>query len=174
MGSEEARELEARMKNLNKLETTRGADFRKIRGQIKRAGVSDYEMKKATIYKENYLKDLSKYSGYDNYELLMAKLKNLNPIEFYEVMSVNVTIKDLTYTSDQVFSQEEFNAFLNDLGIETTDIMTNASYDELRHSSSELKAVQQQLEKGESTKLRLREHLLNEEVKNSLGNIYNS
>jgi hypothetical protein len=37
-------------------------------------------------------------------------------------MSKTELTKDLTYQSDQAYTQEEFNRFLNDLGIETEDV----------------------------------------------------
>ena len=82
-------------------------------------------MKHAIQYRENYMKDLEKYSNYENFELLKQKLDSIkNPLEFYKFMSANELTEDLTYQSNQVLSQEGFNSYLNDLGIETGDIQS--------------------------------------------------
>lgn len=123
MGSERAREIQKQLENLNKIETTKGFDFNLTKLRIMKAGVSDYEMKKAITYRENYLQELEKYKNFQNYEKLEEKLKSItNPVAFYDFMSNTELTKDLTYQSDQAYTQEEFNRFLNDLGIETEDV----------------------------------------------------
>ena len=75
-------------------------------------------MKKAIVYRDNYMRELQKYSHLDNYETLMKQLKNIsNPIKFYEFMSRNELTVDLTYQSDQFYTQEAFNSFMEELGI---------------------------------------------------------
>lgn len=90
MGSMRVREIEAQMKNLKNIEGLVGYEFNRLRERISRMGTSDYTMKKAIVFRENYLKEMEKYSHFDNYEKLMNKLKSFtNPISFYNFVSQN-------------------------------------------------------------------------------------
>jgi hypothetical protein len=174
MGSMRAREIEAQIKNLKNIENVVGFDFRKLRTRIMREGQSDYTMKKATVFRENYLKEMEKYASYDNYEKLMKKLNSItNPVSFYNFVSQNEFAGDMTYQSDEVYTQEAFNSFLQDLGIESEDVQTRADYDISRQKSAEIKAIQMQRKKKDDSQLRFREFMLNEDLKNANRNIYN-
>jgi hypothetical protein len=90
MGSIRAREIEAQIKNLKQIETKKGYEFNNLRQRIMSMGRSDYVMKKATIFRENYLKEMQKYSHFDNYEKLMNKLQSIkNPVAFFDFVSQN-------------------------------------------------------------------------------------
>jgi len=118
MGSQRNREIEAKLNKIKKIENLKGYEFDRLRSQLKNWGSSDYEMKKAIVYRDNYMRELQKYSHLDNYDALMKQLKNLsNPIKFYEFMSRNELTVDLTYQSDQFYTQEAFNSFVEELGI---------------------------------------------------------
>lgn len=118
MGSQRPREIEAKLNKIKKLEDLKGYEFNRLREQLKNWGVSDYTMKKAIIYQQNYMRELQKYSHLDNYDALMKQLKNIsNPLRFYEFMSRNELTQDLTYQSDQFYTQEAFNSFVEELGI---------------------------------------------------------
>lgn len=113
MGTQKVRALQSQIKNLKKIETQKGYEFNVLRRRLKKMGASDYEMKKAIIYRENYLKEMEKYSHFDNYDELMKKLKSIeNPINFFKFVSQNELTQDLTYQSDQYYSQQEFNRFV--------------------------------------------------------------
>lgn len=119
MGSLRAREIEAQIKNLKQIETKIGYEFLQLKRRIMRQGTSDYTMKKAIIFRQNYLKEMEKYSHFDNYEKLMKKLNSLkNPLEFFNYVSRNELTGDLTYQSDETYTQEAFNSFVQDFGIE--------------------------------------------------------
>lgn len=118
MGSFKEKQLRATLENLQKLELLRGYDFKLLKERLLNIGSSDYDLKKAIVYKENYLKELEKYKSFENYDKLIDKIKNLSPKRFYEFMKKTEFTKDLTYVSDTYFSQNEFNYFLEDLGIE--------------------------------------------------------
>ena len=122
MGSTRVREIEAQIKNLKQIENKKGYEFKRLKERIQNIGRSDYIMKKAMIYRENYLKEMEKYSHFDNYDKLMTKLNSIqNPVSFYEYVSKNELTQDLTYQSDQYYSQQEFNRFVEELGIENID-----------------------------------------------------
>lgn len=119
MGSLRVREIEAQLRNLKKIEISSGYDFKRLKERLNRLGSSNYEMKKAITYRENYLRELQKYSHLDNYDKLIEKLKSItNPIEFFNFMSANELTQDLTYQSDEYYTQEAFNSYILQLGID--------------------------------------------------------
>ena len=90
MGSIRAREIEAQIKNLKQIENKIGYEFNQLKRRIMTQGRSDYTMKKATIFRENYLREMQKYSHFDNYDKLMNKLQSIkNPVSFYNFVSTN-------------------------------------------------------------------------------------
>lgn len=118
MGSVRLRTIEAQLKNLEKLESKKGFDFKTIKWRIQNLGSRDYEMRKAIVFRENYLKTIEKYSNLDNYELLINKLNSFqNPLAFYEFLKNDELAVDLTLQSEQVMKQEAFNSLLERLGI---------------------------------------------------------
>lgn len=132
MGSTRVREIEAQLRNLKQIETKAGYEFQRLRSRIARMGVSDYTMKKAITYQENYIKEMEKYSHFDNYDKLMEKLKSFkNPISFYNFVSKTELTADLTYQSDEYYTQEYFNRFIEDLGIEIENDSVSAFSGEL-------------------------------------------
>lgn len=119
MGSARVREIEAQIRNLKQIENKKGYEFKKLSLRIRNVGTSDYNMKRAITYRENYIKEMEKYSHLENYEKLEKFFNSLkNPISFYEAVSKNELTKDLTYQSDSYFTEQAFNSFLEDLGIE--------------------------------------------------------
>lgn len=119
MGSIEYRELINTLKSFEKLNILRGFEYNRLRERINKYATSDLKMKRSINYRENYINEMKKYSHFDNYQLLMEKLNSIkNPINFYEFVSQNEFAGDLTYQSDQYYTQEAFNAYLQDLGIE--------------------------------------------------------
>ena len=119
MGSIEYRELINTLKSFEKLNILRGFEYNRLRERINKYATSDLKMKRSITYRENYINEMKKYSHFDNYQLLMEKLNSIkNPINFYEFVSQNEFTGDLTYQSDQYYTQEAFNAYLQDLGIE--------------------------------------------------------
>lgn len=122
MGSLRVKEIEAQIKNLKEIETKVGFEFNRLRKRLANLGTSDYTMKKAIIFRQNYIKEMEKYSHFDNYEVLMKKLNSItNPISFFNFVSQNELTGDLTYQSDENFTQEAFNSFVEDFGIEISE-----------------------------------------------------
>lgn len=90
MGSMRVREINAQIKNLKNIENVVGYEFNRLRDRLSRMGTSDYTMKKAIVFRENYLKEMEKYSHFDNYEKLMKKLRSFtNPVSFFNFVSQN-------------------------------------------------------------------------------------
>ena len=133
MGSIRAREIEAQIKNLKQIETKRGYEFNALKRRIMSQGASDYIMKKAIVFRENYLNEMKKYSHFDNYDKLMKKLNSFsNPVSFFNFVSQNELTGDLIYQSDEFYTQEAFNSFVQDFGIEIDEDSVTQNIDYLR------------------------------------------
>lgn len=118
MGSEERTDIERKLRDLGKIGKVRGKELERLKYRVLSQARDDYKMRKALIYRDNYLKEMTKYQNFEGYDLLMQKLNSIqNPLSFYEFMSQNVLSEDLTFQSDQFYTQQEFNQFLEDLGI---------------------------------------------------------
>ena len=117
MGSIELRTLEARRKNLLNFNMKKGFEFSQIKKSANYQGSSDYDMKKAIVYKENYIDVLKRYQGFFGYEFLQEQLRKLsNPIDFYnKFKNGNEFTVDLTYQSTQTYTFERFVEFLKDV-----------------------------------------------------------
>ena len=125
MGSNRAKQLKRQIENLRLIETKKGFEFSKLVERLNKFGASDYTFKKATIFRNNYLKEMEKYSNLDNYDKLMNKLNSItNPVSFFEYLSSDELAQDLTYQSDQYYTQQAFNSFLERLGIITEDTIS--------------------------------------------------
>ena len=112
-------DIKAQIKNLQKLETLGKGELKRLKNRIKNIGSSDYEMRKAIIFRENYLNEMKKYENFDNYDKLMEKLHSIkNPLAFFDYVSQNEITQDLTYQSDQYYTQREFDKFIEDFGID--------------------------------------------------------
>lgn len=119
MGSQRAKEIKASIESLKQIESKKGYDFNRLVNRITYFGRSDLSMKRAITFKENYLDVLKKYEGFDNYDLLMKKLNSFsNPESFFEFVNKDEITVDLTYQSNQTYTQEAFNSYIERLGIE--------------------------------------------------------
>lgn len=125
-GSMRAREIQAQIKNLSSIEERSGYEFNRLRERLQNIGTSDYAMKKAIIYRENYMTMIKNYQSYDNYDKLIAVLdKYKNPASFYEFVSQNELLSDITYMYDMsmnmgvgtVNEQASFNRMLESIGV---------------------------------------------------------
>lgn len=101
----EERRIRANLVNIEKIENAQKSDFQRIKKRLGFLGSSDYEMKKAIIWKENYMKIIEDYQDYDGYDKLMKVLNKVkNPLEFFNLFesSTETLIDDyIKYLSDQ-------------------------------------------------------------------------
>ena len=78
------KEIVAQIRSLKKLEKKTGNDFVRLKARIKKIGTLDYDMVKATIYRENFLYALGFAENMDGYNLLTRRLNRIkNPVNFY-------------------------------------------------------------------------------------------
>lgn len=120
MGSERYRVLKRTYESLNNPFARGGVDFARIKSRIETFGVSDFEMKTAIIYRNNYLQTLKEhFSNLDGYDLLMKKLNSFsNPISFYKFTGKDEITIDFPFQYDLATSQNYFNQYLTRLGID--------------------------------------------------------
>ena len=82
-------------------------------------GSSDFEMRRAIIYEQNYFKMLAEtYDGLDNYDKVIEKLKKItNPLDFYnklKALESGEKLKDISF----MYNNQPLQANLNRLAIE--------------------------------------------------------
>lgn len=113
------------LRNIEKLDTAEKSEFQRIKSRIEFVGSSDYEYKKALIWKENYMKTIERYSNYRGYDKLMKVLKRYqNPIAFFNLFKDNtetLIVDYLHYISDKMILQAQFNQLLREFGIDIED-----------------------------------------------------
>ena len=98
MGSQEYREILANLRSLKDLELKQGKDFLNMKERLKYFGRLDYDMLKATIFRENweYALEQSGIKNFENYKLLEKKLNRIkNPKNFYEFIRKSDVAMDL-------------------------------------------------------------------------------
>ena len=126
MGSNEAKELMRTLESFKNLETASKEVLKNIKIRLKIFGASDYDMKKAMIYKENYMTMLEKtYKNFKNYDKLVEKLNSYeNPLAFWEFIKEYELLRDIEYMYEfnqhgirGVSTQTRFNRMLEELGI---------------------------------------------------------
>lgn len=96
MGSEEARKIESTLESIQKLESKKGFDFDRIRNRIKYLGTSDYTLKKAYIFRENFMKELESLKDNDTeFQKVYDYFKNINnPITFFNTSQKSQALQD--------------------------------------------------------------------------------
>ena len=117
--SNKQKELEVLLNDYKNLYSLSGKNFSKRALQVK-FNQTELKYRRAYVFKENYMKVMEeKYSDFDNYDKFVKWANShKNPISFYEALPDNEYYPDdLQYQSDVVFSEDDFNSFLQSLGI---------------------------------------------------------
>lgn len=112
MGSEEYEKLKFALKQIKSGKGEKA---------IYKYGKIGYTSKKARVYKENYINEMSKYSNFKGYDKLIKKMKSMRPLEFYEKIKNDIFVVDLTYQSDTYLRQSGFNQILEAFGIDISE-----------------------------------------------------
>lgn len=117
--TQEELKIENKLLNIKNFDISSGANFMNIKERLDFMGRSDYEFRKALVYRENYLKTMEKYKNFVGYEELLKKMNSIkNPIEFYEKIRDNELVADLTYQSHEYYAQADFTRFVKNWGVE--------------------------------------------------------
>lgn len=118
-GNTRLNEIQATLESYNKLATANPEDYKRISRSILRQGVSDFEMKQATIFQQNFIKA---YKKMGRKEVVEIAKKYKNPMDFWEL------IKDSNFVDIQMKYDEDEG--LIQFGENTKD--DNYIYDLLR------------------------------------------
>ena len=118
--SQKQKELERKLKDYKKLYKLTGKDFKR---RARELGINQTELqyRRSYIFRQNYMKVMrEKYSEFENFDKFEKwARKHKNPIRFYKALPDGEFYPDdLQYQSDVVFTQENFNSFLESLGIQ--------------------------------------------------------
>lgn len=128
MGDERIDTIDSNIKNIESFETLKDFEYKDTKERILKLGSKDYELRKAMIYRDNFMNSLKEMRTYDNYDLLVKKLEKIsNPIKFFDFIQQSDTLSDLfLYYSDKATAQtyggfasnqDAFNYALEELGI---------------------------------------------------------
>lgn len=125
-GNEEYRKLEAQLKSIQNVYKKRGTEFKKVVASIENLGSSDYEVRQALLYRDNYLKMFEQFKNSEYYKAIVKKIKSYeNPITFYNKISsltFGEYIRDIKFMYDSKQAELILGQMAEELGIETEDI----------------------------------------------------
>lgn len=118
MGSERASKIISEIERLRDIENRSKENFINLKESIKFQGSSDYEMKKALIYRNNVLNEMKDLP--EEFNSLYEEFKKIkNPIEFYEKMQSSRMLQNFFewYKDPTLFanfqSNEEIIEYIN-------------------------------------------------------------
>ena len=98
-GNTRLNEIKSTLESYSKLSTADPEDYKRISASVLRQGVSDYEMKKATIFQENFIKA---YKKMKRKEIVRIAKRFKNPIEFWEkIKNSNFVDIQMKYDEDE-------------------------------------------------------------------------
>ena len=96
MGDKEFKQLLRTKESIQDLFNRTGFEFRRTAGRTETWGKTDYELYRAGIFRENFMKALKQMKNYKNYKLLRDKLNSIeNPIQFYNYVKQSNILSDL-------------------------------------------------------------------------------
>lgn len=120
--SEKQNRLERKLEDYKKLYTLTGKDFEK---RAREVGINRTELqyRRAYVFRKNYMEVMKKYKDLKHYDLFKKWAnKHKDPVRFYNALpDTEYYPDDLYYQSDKVFTEEQFDGFLESLGIEIPD-----------------------------------------------------
>jgi len=130
MGDERLEQIESILESYEKLESKKGYEFERTAKSILIQGTSDINLKRAEIFRKNFMQSLEQASHLDGYNRLVNELNKIkNPVDFYEkvktsnvAMDFGVWYKEMGEGSDNLTygafatSQDMFNQMMYELG----------------------------------------------------------
>ena len=96
MGSIREKEIEAQMKSLQRIEEKTGYEFERLSRRIKMLGTSDYTLKKAYVFQENFMEQLEKLKkNSPEFEKVFDYFNSIkNPISFFNETQKSDVLQD--------------------------------------------------------------------------------
>lgn len=110
-----AREIVSSLKSLENIFKKTGQSFENAKLRLQKLGRSDRSFLQASRYKQYYLRNLEKFSNFQNYERVKEKIESIPVMELYDRLGYNINVQDLDYMSDMQFSENEFDEIFSDL-----------------------------------------------------------
>ena len=96
MGDREFKQLLRTKESIEDLFNRTGSEFERTRRRTLSWGKTDYDLWRASVYRENFMNSLKEMSNYENYNLLRDKLESIeNPIKFFEYVQQSNILSDL-------------------------------------------------------------------------------
>lgn len=127
MGDVEFKKLSRTRESIEDLFNRGGTEFRRTKERAKTWGKSDYELWRASIFRENYMNSLKEMSSYKNYKLLRDKLNSIeNPIAFYNYVNQSNILSDLFLFYKDKATAQTYGGF-----IDNQEAFDTAIFDEL-------------------------------------------
>lgn len=112
IGDTEYKQLMRTKESIQDLFNRQGYEFDRTKRRTMSWGRSDYDLWRADIYRQNFMKALKEMSTYDNYKLLLNKLKKIeNPIKFFEYVQQSQTLADLFYFYKDKATSQTYGGF---------------------------------------------------------------
>lgn len=130
MGDERLQQIESILESYENLESKKGYEFKRTAKSILIQGTTDINLKRAEIFRKNFMQSLEQASHLDGYNRLENELNKIkNPVDFYEkvknsnvAMDFGVWYKEMGEGSDNLTygafatSQDMFNQMMYELG----------------------------------------------------------
>lgn len=127
MGDVEFKKLSRTRESIEDLFNRTGTEFRRTKKRAKTWGKSDYELWRASIFRENLMDSLQEMSKYKNYKLLRDKLESIeNPISFYNYVSQSNILSDLFLFYKDKATAQTYGGF-----VDNQEAFDTAIFDEL-------------------------------------------
>lgn len=131
MGDERLSQIESILESFENLENKKGFEFKRTKERILMQGSIDINLKRAEIFRTNFLESIKEASAFEGYDKLVNSLNKIkNPIDFYNkvsqsqiAMDFGVWYNEITEGNDNISygafasSQDMFNQMLNELDI---------------------------------------------------------
>ena len=114
MGDVEFKRLSRTRESIEDLFNRRGTEFRRTKQRTETWGKADYELWRASIFRENYMNALEEMSSFKNYKLLRDKLESIeNPISFYNYVKQSNIISDLFLFYKEKATAQTYGGFVD-------------------------------------------------------------
>ena len=114
MGDAEFKKLLRTKESVEDLFNRYGTEFERTRRRTESWGKSDFELWRASVYRENFMDALQEMSSYKNYKLLKQKLESIeNPIQFYNYVRESNILSDLFLFYKDKATAQTYGGFID-------------------------------------------------------------
>ncbi len=127
MGDAEFKQLLRTKESIEDLFNRTGSDFKRTSARTLSYGKLDYELWRASVYRDNFMQALEEMSNYKNYKLLKEKLESIeNPIQFYNYIKKSNILQDLFLFYKDKATSQTYGGF-----VDNQEAFDTALFDEL-------------------------------------------